>query len=939
MAHKKLKKAFAISGIVVVVLLALLIIVPTFFQKQIVNLALKEANERLNAKFSLEDFRLTMFRTFPNPTVKLEKVCAELKGDFEGDTLLTADKIFVSIDLFSFFSDVYKINTVTIDGLTANLVVDTNGNGNWNILPPDTVESEPSSFALNMDNIHLKDIDIFYSDYQSNMFASVENLEFSLKGDLSSEATDLKTALSSEKVNFKMDGINFVNDVELGLKAHINADFQNNRYTIGDNEIKINALILQLEGWLALLDNNDMDMDITLTMPQNNFKNLLSLVPAIYKKDFNTIKVTGNVALSAFAKGVYTENSYPAFGAELNVGNASFQYPALPEKVENINIAAKVSNAGGSLNNTIINVNKLHLEMLRNPFDLTARVSTPMTDPNVSLTLNGKVNLGDIKKVYPLEEGIDLQGIFTANLAIKGLVSYIEKEEYQKFQASGSLNIKNVVLKQNKVELNNDIAISEVQLDFTPAYATLSKFDANVGRNDVHINGKIENYIPFVFSDGTLKGNVQIASNYLNINDLYTSSQEATTAEEESEMALIVLPENFDIRAKATIGELVYDRIDMKKALVDCQLKDKKLTISDLKANLFAGSIGINGSYYTPNALRGDADVNIDIKNISTKELCQSFTMFDKFMPVLSNLDSRVSVKLDCETALNETMSPDYNTINSQGRLTLTDIDLKGLDVVNQVIEQIKMDKLKTIRIKDLLVTYTIKEGQLQTKPFGFNVDKAKVNVEAGSVGLDKSLHYTAVVSLPTSIMGNQAIGFAQNLIDQVNAKGASWSLGNTVDFAVSVGGTMTKPKVTVGLNKARSMKELSEQITEKVEEVKQQVVEQAKATVNKALEEAQAQADKLVAAAQQQADALIKAQKAANEKILAEAKSQADKMVAEAKNPLEKIAKQKAADLVLQKAQQTADEQTAATQKKADQLIADAKAKGTELINKAKAN
>ena len=93
MAHKKLKKAFAISGIVVVVLLALLIIVPTFFQKQIVNLALKEANERLNAKFSLEDFRLTMFRTFPNPTVKLEKVCAELKGDFEGEreTLVAKD--------------------------------------------------------------------------------------------------------------------------------------------------------------------------------------------------------------------------------------------------------------------------------------------------------------------------------------------------------------------------------------------------------------------------------------------------------------------------------------------------------------------------------------------------------------------------------------------------------------------------------------------------------------------------------------------------------------------------------------------------------------------------------------------------------------------------------------------------------------------------------
>lgn len=938
MKHSKLRKTFLISGIILVSLLALLIIVPTFFQKQIVDLALKEANERLNAKFSLEDFRLTMFRNFPNPTVKLENVCAELKGDFEGDTLVFAEKIFVSVDLFSFFSDVYKINKVNINGLKANLKIDTNGNGNWNIFPPDTVESEPSSFALNMKNISLKNIDIKYSDYQSNMFAEIKKLNLSLKGNLSDEVTTLKTKLTTESVDLKMNGIKYVNNTAIGLKALINADLKNNKYTIGDNEITINALILKLEGWLALLNNGNMDMDINLAMQKNNFKHLLSLIPAIYQKDFEDIKVTGNIGFSAFAKGTLSEDKYPAFGANLQVANASFYYPTLPEKISNINIAANVNNPGGSLNNTTINVSKLHLEIIKNPFDLTAFIATPISDPNIKLTMNGKINLADIKKVYPFDDNIDLQGIFSMNLALKGLLSYIEKEEYQKFEAKGNLNIKDVVLKQDNAQLKNDIEITEVNLDFTPAYAQLSKCDANIGKNDVHIYGKIENYIPYIFSNALLKGNINLTSNYININDLYSSENESSPENdqenEESTTALIQVPDNLNININANIKELIYDRINMKNTILTCGIKDKTLSINELKADIFTGTIGIKGSYASKNALQSLANINLDINNISTKELCKSFTIFDKFMPILSKLNSNVVVKLALETTLNETMSPDYNSINSNGKLLLTNIDIQNLDIVNQVIEQIKVDKLKTIKIKDLALAYTIKNGQLLTQAFDFDIDKTKVNVEDGYVGLDKSLHYTAVVKIPTSIMGKQAIDYAQGLINQVNAKGASLSMGNTVDFAVNIGGTIDKPKVSIGMNKARSIKE---NVSEKIEEVKQEVVEQAKNTVNKALEEAQIQANKLLNAAQQQADALVKAQKNANDKILSEAKAKADKIIAEAKNPIEKIAKQKTADVILKQAQQKADEQTAATQKKANQIIAEAKAKGDELINKAK--
>lgn len=934
MAKSKLKKGIIISSSFIAVLLAMLIIIPICFQKQLVNLALNEANKRLNANFALEDFHLTMFKNFPNPTLKLEGVTITLKNEFEGDTLITADKAFASINIMSIFSDKYQINEVTLKGVTANLEIDEYGFSNWNIMPPDTTPSEPSKFNMDMDKIKIQRTDIHYADHEGNMYADIYNLDFTLKGNLSDASTRLKTDFTTDSVDFKMSGIKYLNNAEVCFKGDIDADFDAAKYAIADNELRVNALVININGWVALPKDDGIDMDIQLNMPENNFKNLLSLVPGIYRKNFDDIKVTGNVSLSAYAKGKLKDNLYPAFGATLGVNNASFQYPSLPEKVKNININAGVNNPGGSLNNTEINVSKMHVEIINNPFNLTAYVKTPLTDPYVSLTLNGKINLADIKKVYPLDEGTNLNGLFTMDVAVKGLVSYIEKKQYEKFIAKGTLNIKDAILKNTDL-FDKDLEIANANLIFNPAYAQLTACDAKVGRNDMHATGKIENYIPYLFKDDTLRGNLALTSTYFNLNDFASAEEEVAEDTTSTELTLIEVPANLNIKATAQIGKLIYERIIMQSANADCAIKDKKLTISNLSARLFNGIIGIKGHYETPSPVRGNADLDINIKDISTRDLCQSFSMFDRYMPILSKLNSNARVNLKADAELKETMMPDYSTLNSQGTLSLTKIYVQGLDIVQQIATKLKMDKLNTFFIKDLSVSYTIDHGKMLTNPFKFKVDQSTVNVESGSVGLDQSLNYTAVVTVPTSVMGAQTKATAQQLINQANALGGNITMGNEVQFVVKIGGTIKSPKVDIGLNKARNA--IQEAVAEKTETVKQQATEVVKQKVNEALDEAQKQADLLIANAQKKANELIQMQKNANDSIIARAQAEADKMVAAAKNPVEKLAKQKAADLLIAEAKKTAEKQTLATRAKADKIIADAKAKGDAAIAKAR--
>ncbi|MDR1345910.1 MAG: AsmA family protein [Bacteroidales bacterium] len=941
--NKKVRKTLKISGFILLGLFLLILIIPVFFQKQVMDFALKEANKMLNAKVSIENCRLSLIRSFPNPAIVLRGILVENIEPFEGDTLLKADEISASINLFSVFSDTYHIKKVLLKGISVNLLTNVDTLSNWDIVKPsDTPEkekpAESSALNLKFDKISIENANIRYEDVPGGIFAGVRNFDFELSGNLSSDRTTLKTAMSAAAIDLKMGGISYLNKLQFSLKSKIDADLKNARYTVLDNEIRLNALLLQLEGWVAMPDE-PIDMDIKLTMPQNEFKNILSLIPAIYAKDFKDIKADGKVAFQAFAKGRLQGEHYPAFGATLNIENARFQYSSLPAGVTGINLNAAVASRGGSLDNTIIDIKKFGFAILSNPFELRAHIAAPISDPDIDLNLKGVINLADIKKIYPLEAGQDMSGVFNMDVALKGLLSYVEKEQYDKFDAEGSMNINSLIIKDKEVS-KNDIHVPEAELLFTTAKLNLTRLSAAVGRNSIAAAGYVQNYLTWIFKDGTLKGALSVNSDYLNINDFMPDEaasarqpqqQAAASEPEETAMSLIQVPANLDIAANLNVKKLIYDNINMDNAQLACSVRDAKVTISNLAAQLFAGSIRVNGSYSAPTPRRGYADLDVNVANISCAELCKTFALFSNYLPVLNKADGKVSVTLRGNTALDENMSPVYEQLNLGGVLSLADVKVAQLETLSKIAGELKLDKLQNIQLKDIKVQYAIERGKLRTSPFDFKVDRAKVAVESGTVGLDKSLDYTAIVAFPTEVLGAQTVALANSLAAKAAAVGINANVGQEVKFAVKLGGTLTKPTVSVGLDKTRDL------IGNVVEQVKEQVIETVKETVNKALEEAQKQADALVASARKTADDLVAAQKKAADKVLADARAEADKMIAATKNPLEKAAKKVAAEALLKEAQKKADKLNADAQARASKMVSDAQAQGNALIEKAR--
>jgi hypothetical protein len=78
--------------------------------------------------------------------------------------------------------------------------------------------------------------------------------------------------------------------------------------------------------------------------------------------DFSAVKTSGKLALNGMAKGTYNETTLPGFNLNLKVDDASFQYPDLPKKVEQIAIDLNVMNPGGDPDRTVVNLKKFHFK-------------------------------------------------------------------------------------------------------------------------------------------------------------------------------------------------------------------------------------------------------------------------------------------------------------------------------------------------------------------------------------------------------------------------------------------------------------------------------------------------------------------------------------------------------------------------------------------------
>lgn len=870
-----MKKALIVFGIIIVLLVAAIIIIPIVLKEPITKAVKEEANKNLNATVDFKDVSLSLLWSFPDLYVGIDELSITGKEEFEGRTLLYLKTLALDVDLMSAFNGAPVINQITLaDGL-ANVIVLQNGKANYDIMPEsedseETPSEEPAgAFSIKLKQFDINGLEVMYVDQQGGMEFNTTRLDLSLSGDFGADRTNLKTELTTQNTKLVSGGVSYLNGVELGFNAEVDADLANSSYILKDNEFRINGLHLSWNGTIAMPNEDDIDLDLIYAASKTEFKEVLSLVPAVYTKDFASVQASGSLELNGMVKGTYNEKNIPGFTVNLKVGNGQFKYPDLPKSVDDIQVDLNVTNPGGDADNTVLDLKQFKFQLGGNPFDVRALVKTPVSDPDIDASFKGKIDLTSMADAIPMEEGEKLSGTIIADASIKGKQSDMDKGRYEKFDAKGEFILMDIVYSTASVKV--PVEVKYAQFKFAPQFLELAAFDAKAGKSDFKANGKITNYLSYALSDGTLQGNFSLSSTLIDGNELAgLSTTDATPAAEPKAGEAggeapasepFVIPKNLDLSLSTDIKKIVYDNINLLNTVGNVSIRNGKASLNGLRFNTLGGAVGMSGYYDSANETRPKLNYDLDVQNIVLKEAYAAFGTVRKLAPIAEKTEGKVSVKFNVVGAMKNGTEVDYNSLNGGGRLTSQSLKITGTEALNKVAQVVKINAFKNPEVKDVNLSFKFMDGRVHVAPFDVKIGPVSANI-FGSHGFDETMDYVLGTSVPTSVLGDQANAVIGGLVSQANALGAKFTAGSTIDVDILVKGTFKDPKITPafkgtsgGASPTENLKAAAEaEFNKAKDELEKKAREEADKLKKEAEERAKKEADKLKKEAEERA-------------------------------------------------------------------------------------
>lgn len=78
-------------------------------------------------------------------------------------------------------------------------------------------------------------------------------------------------------------------------------------------------------------------------------------------------------------------------------------------------------------------------------------------------------------------------------------------------------------------------------------------------------------------------------------------------------------------------------------------------------------------------------------------------------------------------------MSPVLDTMQGDGSLSTRDLSLSGVKAIDQIADAVKQPSLKEMKVKDMTLEFTIKDGRVETKPFDIKMGDYNLNLSGST--------------------------------------------------------------------------------------------------------------------------------------------------------------------------------------------------------------
>ncbi|MFI3320259.1 MAG: AsmA family protein [Rikenellaceae bacterium] len=466
---KKLLKIFTIILVAIVVLAGgtTIALNKILTPQRISSIVTEALQPYVNSKIVLRGARYSFLSTFPRVTFTIDSLMIPQMRDSLGE-LIYIRRARLAVNPVAFFNDEIVVRNFAIKSASIHLFRDDSIRPIQHFnLPDSTSSSEPADtlnsfdiakYNIDIQRVHIDSMNIVIDDRTTDFYSSVQDFSLDLAMKKVGRVIDLDARLGLDSITIRRKGGDFIKDMRLRFNSMLHLNRDSMRLTFEKADIKVNNIGMRSSGVLQRdTARKSLIVDIKAGLRSPSLAEFINVIPKTFLDSKEKITTDGTIKLAITAQGEYSATSLPSINANVVVNDATAKYESRKLSLEDVDCDADMYIDFNKPESSYAVINNLHLNTTK-ILDLTVkgRVNNLIKDQSVDIHLLSDIDFNRFTEVFPLRDGIKLQGSNTSDLKAQFTVSDMVKSNYGKLFLTGKSTFNNVDIYIDGSKFRND---------------------------------------------------------------------------------------------------------------------------------------------------------------------------------------------------------------------------------------------------------------------------------------------------------------------------------------------------------------------------------------------------------------------------------------------------------------------------------------------------
>jgi hypothetical protein len=560
-----------------------------YLNDQIRDLFIRELNKQLTAEIQVKEVKLSIFKDFPYASIRISGVIMKeaVKKPSKG-VLMRAELVSLRFSLFDLLGDHFTVTNVLVTDAAFHMKVFSDGSDNYHFWKSGKGTSS-KDFSIDLQKISVRKTHVSYTDNSSGQDMRWMVHSADMKGRFS--ATDYQLDVSAKVMieNLTQANTNYLKDREAGINLSLHINEPKGLYTIQEGDLQFSELGLKVNGNI-IYRSDRRDLDLQLSTREASLSEMVSVIPATYRKQLDEYNFEGEGGLEVKISGSFKESDIPSVHASLKVDKGEIGRKGSGASLEDVSLTATYQLAQNQTKEqlTITGINA----KLKNGFISGNLSMSGFTSSQIKAALKADVDLEDARELLALDTITSLDGRLLLDGYFDGRLANLNKPaltDLPQCKLSGKVQVTKAQLGLKGYEL--PMKSIEGDMAFDNNFLQLKNLSFLMGKSDFKAKGTVNNLMAWLLIKGQkLSFQGDISSGRTNWDELSESSSGSGEYN-------FSLPADIEIQSlKLNIKNFSFRKFEAASFTSDVKLKNKVLTVNNIRMQSMKGVVTGQGS-------------------------------------------------------------------------------------------------------------------------------------------------------------------------------------------------------------------------------------------------------------------------------------------------------------------------------------------------------